>query len=135
MCTPGDGEASVTMKEGTGEPSWPTFLQPDNLKPQFPMGPVKTTATWGESGPVVKVPAHERLREAVKFEVYPEQESTLDHMKTVKTLQKSTDSWAMSLVASTYLVEKPAELRLVLVPLNREGKRLNAGIRLMATVE
>lgn len=135
MCTPGDGEASVTMKEGAGEPSWPNFLKPETLKEQFPMGPVKTTATWGASGPVVKVPAHERLREAVKFEVYPEQESTLDHGKTVKTMQKSTDSWTLTLLASSYLVEKPAELRLVLVPLNREGKRLNAGIRLMATVE
>lgn len=135
MCTPGDGEASVTMKEGAGEPSWPNFLKPETLMAQFPMGPVKTTATWGQTGPVVKVPAHERLKDAVKFEVYPEQESTLDHGKTVKTLRKSGDNWTMTLLASSYLAEKPAELRLVLVPLNREGKRLNAGIRLIASVE
>jgi hypothetical protein len=99
------------------------------------MGPVKTTATWGETGPVVKVPAHERLKDAVLFEVYPEQESTLDHLRMVKSMRQSADSWTMTLVASSYLVEKPAELRLVLVPLNRGGKRLNAGIRLIATVE
>lgn len=135
MCTPGDGAASVSMQEGMAEMTWPDFLQPEMMKASFPVGPVKTTATWGEGGPVVKVPAHERLKDGVRFEVYPEQESTLDHMATLKELQQRGDVWTMTLAASAYLTEKPAELRLVLVPLNRGGKRLNAGIRLIATVE
>ncbi len=134
-CLPADQTIEFTVPAGTGEVSEAMAASFAGFRKVLPStASVKASKLQFDEGIfTLIVPPHPALKGARKLEFFPSVAGQVRMDREITQSRANDGSWTFSMAAGLSIKSAPKELPFLVIPLDREGNRMNAGVEFLTS--